>query len=998
MSNWIFRAVRVAIVALLAACLSALVLADEGEYNRLMAAAEAAKEADPGRADSLYRAAVETAERDVGPNHQAVAAALNELAVLLFRQGRYGDAEPIFQRSATIKERVFGSASKELALALNNLGLLLKEAGRYAEAEPILRRSLAIWEAALGSRHIDVGLCINNLALVIQGLGRYEEAEILFKRSVSIHETVRGTQSPETATLLNNLADLYSAMGRYADAERLLKQSLETREKTLGQLHPEVAHSLNNLATVMLSEGRTAEAAMLSRRAITIMETSLGPEHPALASALNNLGVVLQNQDQLTEAETLLRRSLTIREKTLGAASPALAQSLANLGALFAVQRRYREAEPLLQRSLTGNEKALGAEHPDLGHVLELLGVTLRELGRPGEAEQAHRRSLAIRGKTLGSGHPLVAASLDNLSWALWRQGRLSDALAAIRQANAIVAGRLGEDSASSQRRGIQALALKKHRDRFLYQASLLDQINREAGKGDGWQEEGFIAGQYATLSDTGGALAGMAIRSAGGKGPLADLVRRHQDAQSARSAADRQLLAAVSRPPEQRGARQEAALRSVLAEAEQSEAAAVAELKRQFPRYLELAAPAPLTLAEAKRLLDPGEALLLYAFGAKEAFGWLVTGGGIVGRRLDSGGEELARAVGTLRRPGETTGQTGAVAPFADAEVKAAHDLYRRLVEPFEPSLKHVRHLIVVPDGPLVSLPLAMLVSEAPKAPVKDAGDLARLPWLIKRFAISVLPEAGSLRALRQYGRASQAAEPFAGFGDPEFAGSRASMRALRSADLLGSTLADPQVLRRALQPLPESRGEILALADAIQAPATHLYFGQGASERRVKEMDLSRFRFLAFGTHGIMAAELKGLVEPALALTPPESASPLDDGLLKASEIAQLKLDADLAILSACNTAAPDGTPGAAGFSGLAKAFFHAGARSLLVTSWSVESESAALLTTAMMRRYRAAPAEGRAQAMRTAMLALMSDARHPEYAHPFFWAPFLVVGEGR
>lgn len=987
------------IAVLLAVGAPTLALADEAEYNRLMAAAETAKEADPGRADGLYRAAIETAERDVGPDHQAVAAALNELAVLLFRQGRYGDAEPIFRRSATIKERVYGSASKELALALNNLGLLLKEAGRFAEAEPIQRRSLAIWEAALGARHIDVALCANNLALVLQGLGRYEEAESLFKRSLSIHEATRGKQSAETATLLNNLADLYRAMGRDADAERLFKQSLEVREKALGQQHPEVAESLNNLATVLQAEGRSAEAAALFRRAIAIIESSRGPEHPALASALNNLGIALQEQGQLVEAETLLRRGLAIREKVLGSASPALAQSQANLGALFAVQGRYREAEPLLRQSLAGNEKALGAEHPDLGYVLELLGVTLRELGRHAEAEQSHRRSLAIRGKALGASHLLVAASLDNLSWALSRQGRRSDALAAIRQANGILAARpRGDGPAVSQQRGLQALALRKHRDRFIYQASLLEQIDCDGGKVEGWQEEGFIAGQYATLSETGSALAGMAIRSAGGKGSLAELVRRHQDAQAARNAADRQLLAAVARPPEQRNAAQEAAHRSTLAEAEKSEAAAFEQLKRQFPRYLELAAPAPLTLAEAQRLLDPGEALLLYAFGANESFGWLVTGGGIVVRRLDTGGEQLAGAVRTLRHPSEATGQTGAVAPFGDAEVKAAHDLYRRLIEPFEASLKHVRHLIVVPDGPLVSLPLAMLVSEAPKVPVKHSGDLARLPWLIKRFAISVLPEAGSLRALRQYGRAGQATEPFAGFGDPEFAGSRASMRGLRAADLLGSTLADPQVLRRALQPLPESRGEILALADAIQAPTTHLYFGRQASEQQVKEMDLSRFRFLAFGTHGIMAAELKGLVEPALALTPPETASALDDGLLKASEIAQLKLDADLAILSACNTAAPDGTPGAAGFSGLAKAFFHAGARSLLVTSWSVESESAALLTTAMMRRYRAAPAEGRAQGMRTAMLALMSDARHPEYAHPFFWAPFLVVGEGR
>ena len=161
------------------------------------------------------------------------------------------------------------------------------------------------------------------------------------------------------------------------------------------------------------------------------------------------------------------------------------------------------------------------------------------------------------------------------------------------------------------------------------------------------------------------------------------------------------------------------------------------------------------------------------------------------------------------------------------------------------------------------------------------------------------------------------------------------------------------------------------------------------------LREADLTRYRNLAFATHGLMAGDFKGLAEPALVLTPPEKGSELDDGLLTAGEISQLKLDADWVILSACNTAAPDGTPGAEGLSGLTKAFFYAGARSLLVSHWAVSSDAAVALTTRMFDE--SAKGAPKAEALRRSMLALMARTDKPYFAHPAFWAPFVLVGEG-
>jgi CHAT domain-containing protein len=156
-----------------------------------------------------------------------------------------------------------------------------------------------------------------------------------------------------------------------------------------------------------------------------------------------------------------------------------------------------------------------------------------------------------------------------------------------------------------------------------------------------------------------------------------------------------------------------------------------------------------------------------------------------------------------------------------------------------------------------------------------------------------------------------------------------------------------------------------------------------------------LARYRIVHFATHGALSGEVNSNSEPGLILTPPEEATAEDDGYLTASEIASLKLDADWVILSACNTAAGDAT-GAQALSGLARAFFYAQARALLVSHWAVNSDASVKLITGAIKRLAAHERMGRAEAMRQSMLALI-DKGNSQEAHPSYWAPFVVVGEG-
>jgi CHAT domain-containing protein len=348
--------------------------------------------------------------------------------------------------------------------------------------------------------------------------------------------------------------------------------------------------------------------------------------------------------------------------------------------------------------------------------------------------------------------------------------------------------------------------------------------------------------------------------------------------------------------------------------------------------------------------------------------------------------------------------------------DLARAYDLYQTLLGPVEGLIKAKRQLLIVPSDALTALPFHLLVVEKPKvatpqlegavtaatfAPYREAA------WLVKRQAETVLPSVSSLKALRVFARKDQATKPMVGFGDPVFnAEAERGAGGPQTAQARGVTRSytafwkgvsiDRGELANALPRLPDTADELKKVASSLGAGADDVYLREAANENTVKRIALADYRVVYFATHGLVAGEVKGLAEPSLALTLPRQASGTDDGLLTASEIAQLKLNADWVVLSACNTVAGD-KPGAEALSGLARAFFYAGARALLVSHWSVESHAATRLTTVAFDLLRADPKLGRAEALRGAMLSYLADSSSPMNAYPALWAPFEIVGEG-
>jgi CHAT domain-containing protein len=403
----------------------------------------------------------------------------------------------------------------------------------------------------------------------------------------------------------------------------------------------------------------------------------------------------------------------------------------------------------------------------------------------------------------------------------------------------------------------------------------------------------------------------------------------------------------------------------------------------------------------------------------------WVVRKDGpIAFAQIEANGVAIGEKIKQLRASFESEATT--VAEIPPFDLVLAHQLYQLLLEPVEFGWKPAKNLIVVTNGALGTLPLSLL----PTAPSQvDAGTrplftgYRDVPWLARTHAVTMLPSAAALLTLRRLPTASASREKMIGFGDPIFSKAQALEGARKATDepirvSAETTRGVPLKLRsnpqlegvdRAelglLPRLPDTAEELKSIALALSVdPSKVLHLGIAANEQTVKSTNLANYKLIVFATHGLVPGELEGLTQPALALSAPDVASVSGDGLLTMEEILGLKLNADWVVLSACNTGAASGA-GAEAASGLGRAFFYAGTRAILVTNWAVHSQSARELVTDLFHRQAVDPALTRGEALRQSMIALMDGEgftnergeRVFAYAHPMFWAPYSIIGDG-
>lgn len=805
--------------------------------------------------------------------------------------------------------------------------------------------------------------------------GDYASALQFAEKALPLVVREFGPEHEQTGIQYFSLGLIGQSAGNLPLAERYFTQSVRTREKVYGKEHPGVAMALEYLGKVVLKSGRPDAAEPLFRRALKIQTDTLGGAHAFSASGRANLGDVSLARGNWTAARTSYREA--IRLVTGQDTSYEIVKKLVEKEVKDFRDTFVGLCRAIWQlRSEPGGDKAAMIEETfvagqlawqtsaaaALAKMTARLGTSETELGR------------RIRRAQDNADRVLALHDEDQKLLTDWH---------AVQMANPAYSAALEEFRAVSIARSRdQAPTIKRQTELVQRMTALLDQCppgQRKAGCENADRDRGVIGKELSELNQVAG------------KG-ASQIMAVH-----ARMEAAEKALPGYAQFNSRR-----TAVRDEIDRAEREAKQERAQISKSYPDYVALADPRPLPVAAVQALLNDEEALVAILVGSTKSFVWALTRGRAEWVEIDAGSAALAEHVTVLRNgldplaqqdaEGTTGSKAGVVQGF---DLNRAHALYKLVLGPVASVLAGKQHVIVVPTGPLTSIPFQVLLTEPP-GPQTGVDALRNAAWLIKSHALSVLPSVQSLNALRRLAPRGTAMKPFFGVGDPALDGPTGPKQrsARRSspvpARFYRNGLADIRAVRE-LAPLPDTADELRTIGKMLGAAPDAINLREAASETRVKTAALNEYRVIHFATHGLVAGDLSGLAEPALVLTPPAVASEADDGLLTASEIAALKLNADWVVLSACNTAAGEGE-GAEALSGLARAFFYAGARALLVSHWAVYSQAATELTTTTFATLAAAPKIGRAEAFRRAMLELIAKGEPPSY-----WAPFVIVGEG-
>jgi CHAT domain-containing protein/tetratricopeptide (TPR) repeat protein len=890
-----------------------------------------------------------------------------------------------FEQMERNKGRFFG-INLRLILAYLNIGDL-NQAEVYAKKNQALLKESRSWNNADKFRSNWESNIENGNARLFATRGRFREAEAAYHKAQMLlrdallksgswpNPPPKGQMEQSIDFLTSFEGQTKARQGRLAEAEADIRRALLSRLKAVGKYHPDTAQISIVLADILVEQARYAEAEQLARTAVDIYRSLGYPvEAPVHASALNNLAAALFSQGRWNEAAEIY----TILDDATKDWEPARRDGIRLGWARIFTNYYTRKVAAGIELALANVARAkerIGTQHFNYAMAQAVLGAGYVFARRDAEALQTFKAAIPV----------LLASSRD------------------------------GEDDATS------AVSFDRRLSNVMeaYLALLARMLDASGNAA----AESFQFGELIRGRSVEKALSASSARLVARDPALASLVRKEQDLEKQIGAELGSLNEMLALPPGERNDKDVASLRAAIDKLRAQRAAAKRDIERKFPNYADLVAPKPSTVENIRLALKPGEAFLSFYFGRRASFVWAVPKQGPVAfAAVDGSATAFEMKISKLREALEPNATSiGDIPPF---DLKLAHELYTRLLKPVESGWRPARNLIVVTNGALGLLPLGLL----PTAPADLKADAEPyfagyrdVPWLARTHAVTLVPSAAALRTLRQLPPGSAKREQMIGFGDPLFNKEQAAeaLEDDKPVQVAETAMRGLPLKRRAapqtrgvdsaqiglLPRLPDTADELKSIALALQAdPSKVVNLGKAANEQTVKSTDLSKYRIIVFATHGLVPGDLNGLTQPALALSAPDVTGHPGDGLLTMEEILALKLDADWVVLSACNTGAAAGA-GAEAASGLGRAFFYAGTRAILVTNWSVHSQSARELVTDLFRRQSADAKLTRGEALRQAMMAMIDGKGFTDaagktvfaYAHPLFWAPYTIIGDG-
>lgn len=951
--------------------------------------------------------------------------------------GRFADAVKQLEEAIEVGR----AGNINFAAAVSQLGVQARFAGQIAKA-------IEVEEARQKDPKINLTALLNSHRQLVVNLlqaGEIERADDVLKKMVKDSARAGNDKNAQNnltginANLAFAFARVSEARGKFKDAElayiraaelydeaaRKQAQSSSNRSQNDGNI---TARDSSRFSAGMSKarQGRFKEAEIDVRQALIDELQYFGKYGGATRGGTEALGQVLVLQGRYADAERLFRRSAGILDELgFDAHNLTLVATKRKVASVLALMERWDEAGKeydAIAAAIIGSPTWPAAKAENFLNTPERVQVLYRT-GRVDEGIAVAAQVLNSTQKRSGDQHFDTALARGQVAVGHALAKRIDQAMPLFQSAvPVLVAPRQGQDQTDD---GTGDDALESVQVRQIvetYIATLADLKTPPAGIDPGIESlklVDFIRGQSVQR-----ALAASSARAATRDPQLAALVREDQDDERQIAALFQAINDALALPQDQRDNNAIKQMQGIVARLKAKHDAAWKTIASKFPDYANLINPRAPSVDEIRKALRPDEAFVSFYLARQNSFVWVVPKSGPVGfASAPLGATAIEQKVNKLRESLEPKADTLDGVPAFDLAV--AYDLYAQLLKPLEASWKPAKSLVVVTNGALGLLPLGVLPTESVTVKANASQPLfseyRTVPWLARSHAVTTVPSASAFTTLRNLKPSTKKREIMIGFGDPLFSKEQAAEAArekgIQVAQAFSTTRGAPLNRRNApktagvngaelalLPRLPDTSDELKAIALALQAdPTKVLHLGKEANTRKVKTIDLSGYKIVAFATHGLVPGELEGLAQPALALSAPDVADVDGDGLLTMEEILGLKLDADWVVLSACNTGAGSGA-GAEAASGLGRAFFYAGSRALLVTNWSVHSVSARELVTDLFRRQAEDAKLSRSEALRAASMTLLDGAGFQDngktvftYAHPIFWAPYSIIGDG-
>ena len=924
-------------------------------------------QAQYAKAEPLYLEALKIYREVLGNKHPDTARSINNLASLYEKQAQYAKAEPLYLEALKIQREVLGDKHPSTAGSINNLAELYYAQAQYAKAESLYLEALKIQREVLGDKHPSNATSINNLARLYNTQAQNAKAEPLYLEALKIFSEVSGNKHPGTATSINNLAFLYYYQAQYAKAEPLYLEALRIRREVLGDKHPDTATSINNLALLYLDQAQYAKAEPLYLEALKIYREVSGNNHPDTATSISNLGVLYLDQAQYAKAEPLYLEALKIQREVLGDKHSDTARTISNLAGLYLDQAQYAKAEPLYLEALKIDREVLGNKHPDTATSLNNLGALYYAQAQYSKAEPLYLEAIKIKREALGNKHPDTANSINSLALLYSNQAQYTKAEPLYFEALKISTDHL-QATSIIQSENAQVLIANRNK---CFLDSLLTNALANHTPGGGYDQVLSWKGMIYRRQNL--------LRALQGNDPL-----KKELSDTIRQLAT--LLNSTPKPNEEQAFQDK--IKTLSDKKEDLEK----ELAKQIPS-LNLAKVTP---AELQNFVAPDAALIdifqySHSSSSKEAKGeldieeryaaWVIRKDKPI-IRLELGSAEDINNLVFQWRSSLSTRKAPSEGPQDPAIA-----IREKVWLPIAKHLEGAKTVIISPDGMLGTLPFTALPGEDIKKYLIEERNIAVVPFLQTLPDLLAKKESTGIASMLALGDVAYDVEAIS----PSSTSSLLAVRGEKGAKW---------------NRLPGTKAEVLSIENSFRK-----YFPSGsllelnqnkASEQSVRE-SAPKSKYLHFATHGFFADEtvkamsvkqddnkkmmgekvvvtgenpglLSGLVLAGANLPPKENG---DDGILTASEVAELDLTGvELAILSACETGLGK-TAGGEGIFGLQRAFQLAGARTVVASSWKVPD----LSTKELMVRFYGNLWEnkmGKLEALREAQLWVMKEGK--------------------